>query len=226
MSQTVATAALAQSRLFRALSVTARQTLIERGAEVRLAPDERLCAKGDMGDALYVILEGEIEVGVATAGGKQVRFAALGPGDVAGDMAVIDGGARSADMTAQRRTRLLRISREALLETLATEPNALLALAAELVARLRAADAVIEGAVLHDLGAKLAQLLLSESGGGARPVQLTQVEMARRISVSREKLNRKLAALRDDGLLEMGRTGVKVTDVAGLEALVRRRGED
>lgn len=226
MSQTVAVAALAQSRLFRALSAGARQKLVERGAEVRLAPDERLCAKGDKGDALYLILEGEIEVGVTTAGGKQVRFAALTTGDVAGDMAVIDGGPRSADMTALRRTRLLRISREALLETLAAEPAALLALAAELVGRLRAADAAIEGAVLHDLGAKLAQLLLAESGGGARPVQLTQVEMARRISVSREKLNRKLAALRDEGLVEMGRAGVKVIDTAGLEAFVRRRGED
>ncbi|MBL8559246.1 MAG: Crp/Fnr family transcriptional regulator [Hyphomonadaceae bacterium] len=226
MSQTVAVAALAQSRLFRALSAEARQTLIDRGGEVRLAPEERLCAKGDKGDALYLILEGEIEVGVTTAGGKQVRFASLGPGDLAGDMAVIDGGARSADLTALRRTRLLRISREALLDTLASEPAALLALSAELVARLRATDALVEGAVLHDLGAKLAQLLLVESGGGVRPVQLTQVEMARRISVSREKLNRKLAALRDEGLLELSRTGVRVCDPAGLEALVRRRGED
>jgi CRP-like cAMP-binding protein len=226
MSQTVAATALAQSRLFRALTDKARQTLVERGAEVRLAPDERLCAKGDKGDALYVILEGEIEVGVATAGGKQVRFAALGPGAVAGDMAVIDGGPRSADMTALRRTRLLRISREALLEALEKEPRAVLALAAELVARLRAADATIESAVLHDLAAKLARLLVDESGGGVRPVQLTQVEMARRISVSREKLNRKLAALRDEGLIEMGRAGVRVLDVPGLEALVRRRGDD
>lgn len=226
MSQTVAVAALAQSRLFRVLSAEARQTLIDRGGEVRLAPEERLCAKGDKGDALYLILEGEIEVGVTTAGGKQVRFASLGPGDLAGDMAVIDGGARSADLTALRRTRLLRISREALLDTLASEPAALLALSAELVARLRATDALVEGAVLHDLGAKLAQLLLVESGGGVRPVQLTQVEMARRISVSREKLNRKLAALRDEGLLELSRTGVRVCDPAGLEALVRRRGED
>jgi CRP-like cAMP-binding protein len=226
MSQTIAAAALAQSRLFRALTEEARKALVARGGEVRLAPEERLCAKGDKGDALYVILEGEIEVGVSTAGGKQVRFAALGPGEVAGDMAVIDGGPRSADMTALRRTRLLRITREAVLDALEREPSALLALAAELVARLRAADAAIEGAVLHDLGAKLARLLLDESGGGARAVQLTQVEMARRISVSREKLNRKLAALRDEGLIEMGRTGVRIADVAGLQDKVRRRGED
>jgi CRP/FNR family transcriptional regulator, cyclic AMP receptor protein len=226
MSQTVAVGALAQSRLFRALSPGARQTLVERGAEVRLAPDERLCAKGDKGDALYVILEGELEVGVTTAGGKQVRFAALGAGDVAGDMAVIDGGPRSADMTALRKTRLLRIARDTLLAALEQEPKAMLALAAELVARLRATDAAMESAVLHDLGAKLARLLLDESGRGARSVQLTQVEMARRISVSREKLNRKLATLRDEGLIEMGRTGVKVIDAAGLEGMVRRRGED
>lgn len=226
MSQTVAAAALAQSRLFRALTAGARQTLVERGAEVRMAPEERLFAKGDAGDALYVVLEGEVEVGVTTAGGKQVRFAALGAGEIVGDMAVIDGGPRSADTIALRKTRLLRISREALMEALEAEPPAALALAAELVARLRAADATIESAVLHDLGAKLARLLIDESGHGARAVQLTQVEMARRISVSREKLNRKLATLRDEGLIEMGRSGVRVVDVDGLEALVRKRGED
>lgn len=226
MSQTVAAAALAQSRLFRALTEETRQMLVDRGAEVRLAPEERLCAKGDKGDALYVILEGELEVGVTTPGGKQVRFAALGAGDVAGDMAVIDGGPRSADMTALRRTRLLRISRDALLDALKSEPPAMLALAAELVARLRATDATLESAVLHDLGAKVARLLLDESGNGARAVQLTQVEMARRISVSREKLNRKLASLRDEGLIELGKSGVKVVDVEGLEATVRRSDGD
>lgn len=223
--RTLAAGALAQSPLFAALSERARTAVIERGLETVLAPEERLFSKGDPGEALYVVLEGEIEVGVATSGGRQVRFAALGPGAVLGELAVIDGGVRSADATALRRTRLLSLSRETVVGALTSEPDALLALAAELVARLRKADATIETAVLADLAAKLAKHLLEESGEGQRRVQLTQVEMARRISVSREKLNRKLAQWREEGLVAIDRAGLKVLDPGALRRLVRRSNE-
>jgi CRP/FNR family transcriptional regulator, cyclic AMP receptor protein len=224
--ESVATTALAQSKLFRALSERGRKNLVERGVETKLAPGERLFSKGDAGDALYVVLEGEVEVGVATLGGRQVRFAALGAGAVLGELAVIDGGARSADATALRRTRLMRLTRAAVVEALESEPPALLALAAELAARLRAADAAIETAVLSDLGAKLAKHLLEESGAGSKLVQLTQVEMARRISVSREKLNRKLASWREEGVVEMTRSGLRVLDVAALTEIVAKSQSD
>jgi CRP-like cAMP-binding protein len=218
-----ASAALGKSALFRALSLEARESIERRGAVVRLTAGQPIFSKGDCGDALFVVLEGEIEVGVLTQGGRQVRFAALGPGAVFGEMAVIDGGARSADAVASRKSRLLRIAREALLETLDREPKALLALAAELVSRLRKADAPLESAVLLDLAAKLASLLLEESARGQRLVQLSQGEMARRISVSREKLNRKLGTWREDGMVEISRSGVRVLDADGLEALVSKQ---
>ena len=221
-----AAAALGKSALFRAFSADARIAIERRGTVVKLAPEQRLFNKGDPGDALYVVLEGEIEVGVGTQGGRHVRFAALGPGAVLGEMAVLDGGARSADAVASRRTRLLRIARDALLETLDGEPKALLTLAAELVGRLRKADAALESAVLLDLAAKLALLLLEESGKGQRLVQIPQGEMARRIAVSREKLNRKLGAWREEGLVDVSRAGVRVCDPCGLEALVQRQAEE
>jgi CRP/FNR family transcriptional regulator, cyclic AMP receptor protein len=225
-TESVAAAALAQSKLFRALSDGARKALVERGLDTKLAPGERLFCKGDAGDALYVVLEGEVEVGVATLGGRQVRFASLGAGAVLGELAVTDGGPRSADATALRRTRLMRLTRASVVAALESEPPALLALAAELAARLRAADLAIETAVLSDLGAKLAKHLLEECAGGTKLVQLTQVEMARRISVSREKLNRKLAAWREEGFVEMTRAGLRVLDLEALTEIVAKSQTD
>ncbi len=222
--QSLAANALAQSPLFAALTQAGRESLAARGLETKLAPGERLFNKGDKGDALYVLLEGEIEIGVTTREGKQVRFAALGAGAVVGELATIDGGARSADATALRRSRLLRLNRDAVVEILQAEPPALMALAAELAGRLRKADMAIETAVLSDLGAKLAKHLLEESGRGARLVQLTQVEMARRIGVSREKLNRKLAAWREEGIVDVTRAGLRVLAPAALDQMAERGG--
>ncbi len=219
---TLAAQALAQSPFFHALTARARETLAGRGVERKLSPGERLFSKGDIGDALYILLEGEVEIGVTTSDGRQVRFGALAAGAVIGELATIDGGPRSADVVALRRSRLLRLARETVLESLQTEPPALMALAAELAARLRKADLALETAALADLGAKLAQYLWEESDAGQRLVQLTQGEIARRIGVSREKLNRKLADWRKDGLVDVTRAGLRVLVPARLADLAKR----
>lgn len=226
MTNALPPAALAASGLLKVLSEDGRARLMARGLEAKLAPEETLFQKGEPGDALYVVIEGEVEVGVATEGGRHVRFAALGAGAVLGELAALDGGPRSADARASRRTRLWKIPREALLEAIAAEPQAALALLAELAGRVRKADQAIEAAVLLDLPGKVAKLLLEESANGARVVALNQTEMARRISVSREKLNRRLHLWADEGVVDITRSGVKVLAPERLTGFLRRRETD
>jgi len=214
-----ARAALAKSNFFARMSEEGRARLTAAGAPVALQQGAQLFFKGDPGDALYVVLEGEIEISAATADGKAVRIAALGAGAVIGEMAVLDGGGRSADASAARRTRLLRIGREAVLDVLKTEPDALLALAVELSHRVRNADAALESAALLDLGGRLARVLLQEAGGSGL-VGLAQTELARRIGASREKVNRKLGAWREEGWISIGRAGIRIEAPAALQALV------
>ena len=184
-----------------------------------LTPGGLLFAKGDPGDALYVVIEGEVEVCVSTEGGRSVRMAALGPGAVIGEMAVLDGSGRSADCTASRRSRLLRISRDAAIAALEAEPKALLALVAEMSRRLRKADAALEDSALLDLGGRLARLLLEEAGSGDL-IALAQSEMARRIGASREKVNRKLQAWKGEGWVAIGKSGVKLVKKDKLAAAI------
>jgi CRP-like cAMP-binding protein len=212
-------AALAKSRLFQRLAAETRARLASGGVLVSLDPRARLFAKGDKGDALYVVLEGEVEVRLSSEGGRDVRIAALGTGSVIGEMAALDGGPRSADVDAVRRTRLLRIPRDAVIEALEAEPKALIELVTEMSRRLREADAALEDAALLDLGGKLARMLLREAGDGAL-VSLTQVEMARRIGASREKVNRKLHEWSAEGWISLGRSGVRLVKRAALEGLI------
>lgn len=215
-----ANAALAKSTFFARMSERTRAALTSAGAAVALQPGAALFYKGDPGDALYVVVEGEIEISTAAADGRMVRIAALGAGAVIGEMAVLDGGGRSADATAVRRTRLMRIGRDAVLDALKSEPDALLALAVELSQRVRHADSALESAALLDLGGRLARVLLQEAGA-SRTVALPQTELARRIGASREKVNRKLSAWREEGWITIGRSGIRIEEPDALQSLLR-----
>ncbi|MEQ1617185.1 MAG: Crp/Fnr family transcriptional regulator [Terricaulis sp.] len=214
-------AALAKAELLAAISEAGRARLVKAGVAVTVEPGALLFARGDKGDAIYVLLEGEVEVRVSNEAGRDVRIAALKPHALIGEMAVLDGGARSADVAAIRRSRLLRISRDQAVAALESEPRALLKLIAEMSRRLRAADAALEDSHLLDLGGRLAQRLLEEAGDGAI-VTLTQTELARRIGASREKVNRKLHEWVDEGWIATTRSGVRLLKRADLVALIAR----
>jgi CRP-like cAMP-binding protein len=212
-------AALAKAELMAALSDATRARLAKQGVPCTVEPGKLLFAKGDRGDALYVLLEGEVEVRTSTEAGKDVRIAALKPFALIGEMAVLDGGVRSADIAAMRRSRLLRIGRDQAIAALESEPKALLKLIAEMSKRLRNADAALEDAHTLDLGGRLALRLLDEAGDSAS-VTLTQTEIARRIGASREKVNRKLHEWADEGWIAMGRAGIKLVAKDRLKALI------
>lgn len=213
-------AALAKAELLTALSEATRKRLATGGQPIMIEPGAHLFAKGDPGDALYVLLEGEVEVRISNEAGRDVRLASHTPVAVIGEMAVLDGQARSADVCAIRRSRLLRITRDAALAALESEPKALLKLLAELSRRLRKANASLEDAQLLDLGGRLAQRLLDEAGDGAS-VTTTQTELARRIGASREKVNRKLHEWSDEGWISLGRSGIKLLARDKLQAMIR-----
>ncbi len=214
--------ALAASEVLKHISAEAAATLARRGGAVALAAGATLAHEGDPGDAVFVVLDGEVEIRSTTAGGREIRLTALGRGAVVGEMAVLDGGPRSADMVATRKTRLWRIPRAALLEVLEAEPKAAVALVAELSRRLRATNADLEARTTLDLGGRLARLLLAEQSARGL-IALTQTEMARRVGVSREKVNRKLRDWMNEGWVERTPSGVRVLSTERLQGVVKER---
>jgi hypothetical protein len=65
--------------------------------------------QGDPGDAMFLILDGELRARI-TAGGKETILATFGPGDFFGDMALFDNGPRSADVVANKDSSVLKLS--------------------------------------------------------------------------------------------------------------------
>ena len=206
---------LGRNAVFEVLSQPVRRRLAGAGSPIRLAHGQRLFSTGDPGDAAYLVLSGELEVQLSRSDGGETYLARIKPGAVLGDMAVLDGGKRSADVVASRTSQLLRLGRQAVLDALAEEPQAALRLLGVLVGRLRETNTLVEESNALDLGARLARLLLGEAG----PITRSQSELARLVSASRESVNRKLSVWRGEGLLEIGARGIILKDRAGLTRL-------
>jgi CRP-like cAMP-binding protein len=211
-------AALEASGIFGVLDGDALRRLAAAGHPVKLDRAAPLFAKGDQGDAAFILLEGELEVRAVAKDGKELVIAGLKPGGLVGEMAVLDGAARSADVVAARNCRLWRLPRAAVVAMVLGNGEAALQLLAELCRRLRAANATLELASRRTIEGQLAALLMvQQSRLGV--VALTQTEMARRIGASREHVNRKLRVWSDNGWISIEKQGVQIRQAEPLQAL-------
>ncbi|MCB0217203.1 MAG: cyclic nucleotide-binding domain-containing protein [Caldilineae bacterium] len=99
-----------------------RPELAEAWQELQLAPGAVLFAQGDPGDAFYTVVEGRLEVHAEAADGSRVVLERIGPGQQLGELALVDGGARSAGVSALEPSRLRMLRREDFLEALPRVP--------------------------------------------------------------------------------------------------------
>lgn len=129
--------ALRSAPLFSAVPTESLLPIAVHSREVALEVDEALFRAGDFGDALYVVLSGEVEV--VSEDGE--RLALLGAGECVGEMAALDWEPRSATVHAETSTRLLRVDRTDLLDLLADHPPLVMTLARVLARRIRASGA-------------------------------------------------------------------------------------
>jgi CRP-like cAMP-binding protein len=105
--------------------------------EVTFAPGTRIVRQGDRGDSFFVVLEGDASV-VRPGGLPSIR---IGPGDYFGEMALIDGAARSATVVAESGVLCLRLATSPFLKMLRNEPEIAIAMLRQLAGRVRETQA-------------------------------------------------------------------------------------
>jgi signal transduction histidine kinase len=105
----------------------------------RLSPGEFLLREGDPGNAMFVVVSGELEV-TKRAGATEQPLARVGPGAIQGEIAALQGTERQASVRAITEVEVLRIPREGLLALLDSGPEAALALVRTVLERLRALE--------------------------------------------------------------------------------------
>jgi len=151
---------------------------IADGAEpVELAAGDVLASEGEPGDALFVIVSGELQV-VKRSRTTDVPIALLGPGEIVGEMAIFEALPRNASLRAVAPTRVIRIGREVVLDLLSTRPSATLSMLRTVMGRLRSTEGMLRGreklAALGTLSAGLAHELNNPAAAVQRSAALLQ----------------------------------------------------
>ncbi len=105
-----------------------------------------LCRQGDLGDAAYIIIEGEASVRIGTASGD-IEVARLGAGDVVGEIAILCDVPRTATVSAVDRVTTLKITKELFFRLINEFPQIAIEIMRELAARLERTNAQLRDAV-------------------------------------------------------------------------------
>lgn len=201
--------------------------LAQRVSTKTYRPGQSVFMKGDPGTTLMAVLKGRVRISCFAADGREIVLAVLDPGEVFGEIAMIDGGERTADAVAQEDAELLILHRRDFFPILEANPRVALRLLEILAGRLRRTDQQIEDNYLP-LRPRLAKRLLfladhygkPVDGGVQIAIRLPQTLLASMVGTTREAVNKQLGEFRNAGLIGMGRGTVTICDRPGLEEIL------
>ncbi|MRD49512.1 Crp/Fnr family transcriptional regulator [Caenimonas koreensis] len=197
----------AQEKLLTALSPGLRQLAL-RGTLRNYRKHAVIVNEGEIGDSLFVLLQGRVKVFSNDADGREITYNVVEAGDYFGEM-WLDGGPRSASVMTLEPCTCSVVGRSALREHLAEEPEFALDLVAQVIRRARAATETARNMALLDVYGRVIVTLESTQGPAkpGEPIVLTQIthqNIASRVGASREMVSRLLKDLEKGGYIELG----------------------
>ena len=152
--------ALGESQLFGALFEDELAALVRLGTLARYSAGRTIFAKGDPGDSLMVVLEGRIKIGSLAADGREVVLGFIEPGQVLGEIAVLDGRPRTTGATCAEPVQVFLLRRKAVLGFLEEKPSVAVRLIGVLCQKLRRTTEMVEEQMLLDTASRVARGLL------------------------------------------------------------------
>lgn len=185
--------------------------------------DEQIFLQGDDGDCLYIIVSGYARIYLAALDGRESELRVFGPGDLFGEFALIDEGARSASAQAQTAMEVLVLTRNDMWALLRENFELTRHLLKLLVQRLRYTTAHAERIVFWDAQARLIDFLLrypryGDANRDQQTIYASQNAIARALTVTREWVSKSLKGLVERGLVRIERGGITVLSVKALQA--------
>jgi CRP/FNR family cyclic AMP-dependent transcriptional regulator len=221
-------ALLAQHFLLKQLDEAELDELLKFAKLRRARAGEVLFQKGDPGDGLLAILKGRIRISTLSEEGKEVVLNILGPGELFGEIALIDGKERSADASVMENAELVVIDARDFTPFLAARPELATRLLVFLCQRIRWVSNLYEDAIFRHLPARLAKHLLwlstsfgTRTDAGTRiNIKLSQQDLGNLMGTTRESVNKQMRQWTTDGLITVDRGYITVHDADALETYV------
>jgi len=176
---------------------------------------DRIFEKGDDGVGLIGVVSGSVKISVTSTDGRDVVLNIIRSGEVFGEIALLDGRARTANATAMSDCELIVIERREFIPFLRSEPDVTLKLMEILCSRLRRTSEQVQDVTFLNLSTRLAKTLLrlTANAGPSRPkgkVAITQRDISQIVGRSRESINKLLRAWARRGWIRLERGSVTV----------------
>lgn len=146
---------LKKTSLFKGLSDDLLSALAEGTTTRKLATGEVLMKKGDEADSLFIINEGWVKIVTVDKKGDELIINKCGPGEIIGEMALLDSGTRSASVVALENSEALELKRDAFQNVIDNHPEVSLSIIRSYSNRLRFSTTYIERAI--DWSQKIAE---------------------------------------------------------------------
>jgi CRP-like cAMP-binding protein len=190
--------------------------------------------QGDPADALFAIIRGRLKVVACGPDGRDTVLGIMAEGEVFGEIALIDGGTRSATVTAIEPCELLVIERARFLDLLHQSSPIAVKLLVVVSKRLRRLSQRSEDAAFLDVPTRLARSLLDlatrfgERRAASKDIciaiKLSQQELGDLIGATRESINKHLSDWTRQGFLRLQSGRLIIADIEGVRRLARLDG--
>ena len=169
----------------------AKYTTLKRGATI--------CSKGEPGNIMFAVISGTVKISTSSAEGRNAILNLIGPGEIFGEVAVLDGLHRTADAIANTNCEIFIIDRREFIPFVQSQPALAMKFIELLCTRLRRTSEQVEQVILQNLPGRLASALIRltekhKLAPGGRTVAVTQQEISEMVGVTRESINKQLRA--------------------------------
>ncbi|MFO0990277.1 MAG: Crp/Fnr family transcriptional regulator, partial [Alphaproteobacteria bacterium] len=213
----------AQHAFFRGLAEAAIDELVARSRIERCRRGKTIFRRASPGTAMMAVLRGSVKICTVSRNGKEAVLNVIGPGQVFGEIAVLDGGPRTADAVALVESDILVLDRRDFVPVVRAHPDLAQRLLEVLCGRLRKTSEQLEDAFFLDMPGRMAKALLAartgDGAGGAALVQLTQRELGEMIGTARESVNKLLHSWQEQGIVALRRGAIAVRKPDALKRL-------
>ena len=203
-------------------------TLLHFARVERYPSGEEIYAKGSPGQSMMAVLRGTAKMSSVSSEGKEIVLNIMNPGDIFGEIALLDGEERSADAVAMTDCELLVLHRRDFMPILEKRADICLILLRILCQRLRQTSEQVEDVLFRHLESRIAKALLhlADSAtlhavpGSSVELHVSQRELGNIAGGSRESVNKILQNWHKAGLIELGKGSIVIRDLNAIARLV------
>jgi CRP/FNR family cyclic AMP-dependent transcriptional regulator len=215
---------LRQHPMFRDLGSEALDQLCRYAKHTSLRRGATICSKGDPGNFLFIVISGTVKISVSSPDGRNAILNLINAGDLFGEVAVLDGQARTADAIANTNCEIFVLDRRDFLPFVRSQPELAMRLIELLCTRLRWTSDQVEQVILQDLPGRLASALLGLTDKRklepqSQTIAITQQEISEMVGMTRESINKQLRAWAGRGWVRLEHGAIVVLDAAALREL-------